>query len=351
MNLPTPSPKQAVALLVAAIGIGCGEPIIAPPSTPQQPAPEPGGPDAPTLPATCVPAPASTGVLNPNCVYIMGTLTPGTVERDVLFHPEFPDPASYRLGFASKAYSSHLRSDGQLQFIDTRPGANDYRAYLHVVDEAPPNNAYPLNPGDNDVLLPTPVCAAEGRTVHAVMPIPDSTDYYYQCSHVYGRLHHSSQDGVLDIGESWPLATSPSGLVLARPYGLKEATLNRFYSTLKVVGLDGFGLYAARWDGDSFMAASWDTNGDGDITAMQFRVTTTGVATPVAPYIIGDLSSIGFPAGCALEQGGDLICAIDQFDSWDDLIVRLSTSAPPVVVFNESEHAVKLHGPQLITGP
>src|SRR3569623_521859 len=46
---------------------------------------------------SCTPAPASTAPLDPSCVYLLGTLTPGTVGRTLAPQTTFLD--DFRVGF------------------------------------------------------------------------------------------------------------------------------------------------------------------------------------------------------------------------------------------------------------
>jgi len=298
---------------------------------------------------SCTPAPASTSPLDPSCVYLLGTLTPGTVGRTLVIQTAFPD--DYRVGFGELAYDAHLRHDGRLLFIDEPDANSDARAYLQVPDVVAHPGDYPSAPLANDDVLSTPTCVGPDAAVNRLFQLPGTDAYAYQCGHDYGTFHRSDTQTTIDTGEDRVHGFSTGGVALVSHYNGDGVRLLDGATSTPVAGVTN--IVATRWIGDSFLAASLTNKEPGSFAATLEKLSLGGQVTPLGNYQFDAATQdlIIFES-CVLELGGALWCigtkATGDVGS-DDVVVRLTTGAPPTLEYDEALHPVKIHGDQLIT--
>src|SRR6185503_21098891 len=88
------------------------------------------------------------------------------------------NPAQPKIAFPASAdrVTAQLGPDGRLFYLDTASG----KLMVFVPDAYEPNGVgvrYPMNPGANDLVVPTPACDAG---VSGFWLEPDSTQFVYQ---------------------------------------------------------------------------------------------------------------------------------------------------------------------------
>lgn len=303
------------------------------------------GPQATSCTATA----ATTAPLDPSCVYLLGTLTPGTVGRTIVIQTAFPD--DYRVGFGELAYNAHVRHDGRLLFIDEPIPNVDPLAYLQVPDVPAHPGDYPSAPLANDDVLSTPACVDPNTTVNRLYQLPGTDAYAYQCGHDYGMFHRSDSQTSIDIGNDQPHGFSAGGVALVSHYGGDGVRLFDGVTSMPVIGVTK--IVAARWVGDGFLAASFSNGDSGSFAATLAKVSLAGQVTSFGDYQFdAPTQNLALFESCVLEAGGALWCigakAAGDVGS-DNTVVRLTTTAPPTLEYDEAVHTVKIHGGQLIT--
>lgn len=300
-------------------------------------------------PSSCTATPATTAPLDPSCVYLLGTLTPGTVGRTIVIQTAFPD--DYRVGFGELAYDAHVRHDGRLLFIDEPTPNVDAHAYLQVPDVPAQPGDYPPAPLANDDVLSTPACIDPDTTVNQLFQLPGTDAYAYQCGHDYGTFHRSDTQTSIAVGNDQVHGFSAGGVALVSHFGGDGVRLLDGATSIPVIGVAN--VVAIRWTGDGFLAASFTNKEPGSFAATLDKLSLSGQVTVVGDYQFDAATqSLDQFETCTLESGGALWCIFIKPSGdvgTDNTVVRLTTDAPPTIEYDEAVHAVKIHGGQLIT--
>jgi hypothetical protein len=287
----------------------------------------------PKYDGVCQPAPMWTGVYDPDCVYLWGTLSEGACYRDALVHPA--NPTDYVAGFTCSTFESDIRpSDGRLMFSEYISGKEVARSF--VVDAVSPVTTYPANPGANDFTLPTAGCQ-DIRLLHAFR---DGT-LTYQCSGQNGIFVEGSAAPIMITGS--PLAFGAGRAILAANGSSAEIVDGAQHTS--VTGLPSFTSVAATRSTPSgfMMAASSGT------TFSLYDITLAGVATLRGSYQFGSHTSYH---GCVLDPDGGLVCFTRGTASvFHDTVTRFTTTGMPTLVYDEIPNTVKIHISYLVTGP
>jgi hypothetical protein len=301
-------------------------------------------------PPVCVAATDNGGVLDPRCVYLMGTLTPGTVGRAVLVAPRFP--TAMLAGFYAASAVS-VQSSGKVVFVD-EASDRSRRLYSFVPDPFV-SGAYPLGPLLNDTELTTPPCVFPDDDVNSALPVPGSSDVLYDCGNSRGTYYRTGQSEVWLTLPSYMeniRALNPQGAAWVSHSDGSSRILSQDGSSLAITGVGR--VSAVRWTGTSWMAAAFSSDEADTRAAALYEISSTGAATKVADYVFSEITKSFFLlSGCVLEPSGALWCLGGRFDAnvdADDVVLRMPPGEPSTVEYDEALGTVKIHGGGLFTG-
>jgi hypothetical protein len=276
----------------------------------------------------CTPNAMATSVYDPDCIYLVGTLSQGNCGADVFVYPGAPD--DYVAGFACDDPRGMIRpTDGRFLFT-TSNGSIDV-AYAFTAG----------GPISNDLPIATPGCP---YGVFHVDTFRDGT-LAWRCFNTTNVVH-------IDDGST--MLTTPNG---AYAFGPGRAVLAGDGAGLSIVdpsgktpvtGLPSFvAVAAARSTPDGFYVALGTANTP--LSAALYEIAMAGAATKRGDY---QLDNSWVRPGCALEPGGAMVCFTNRpSQGLDDTITRFTTTDAPTVIYDESLHPVKIHISYLITGP
>lgn len=290
----------------------------------------------------CTPGALSTGMLDEDCIYLLGTLLPGSSGHDVLINLAAPD--AYSWGFGNYAALPTIRhNDGHLLFSDDN---GESRVFAWTPDAAPTGNPQPNAMLANDLVIATPACALGAWRALA---FPDDGVAAYRCYRDAAdppadanRLFLENQSTVfLAGGEFSTLALGPGRSVLLANETTLGISVNGTTPTPVDVGAFG-SVIASRWAGDGFLAALYRTGGMIELE----HITTTGQVASRGTFQLGTVMS--YYDQCQIDRDATLVCFAETGTT--DLVVRFSTSAAPVTIFDESAHSVQIHISSLATG-
>lgn len=271
----------------------------------------------------------ATGQMNPDEVYIFGTLSEGACYRDAFSHWSTPNVA----GVGMDCYF-----DERSAIIHPVDGLVRYRVYSDeslrtlVCDACPYTGTYPQNPMANDPIIAT-ACAP--GTLRQFRLAPDGTPFV-KCG--FGPLWQAP--GVsLAVGDVHSVG---DGVVLA---GMTVEDLRA--GTSVAYALPGTVL-TARWRqaDDAFIVAV------DNVAAELWKVTRTGTTT-----LLGTYPSLPArarqPSSSRLDAAGNLFqFARDSDLGFNDLIVRRDLTGGSTIVYDEQTNPlVKIHISALVTGP
>ena len=293
----------------------------------------------------CTPSPVTTGVYDPDCVYLVGSALPGSAGYDILVDPAVPNVRAHGFGYY---FSSPV--------VRPKDGRLVWRTFDELWVFQPDTVALGAQENvvvANDDAVATPGCP-EG-VAHAFV-FPDDSKVAYQC--FQSRTNPDFAQHVFVEGASTPLASGGAGIF---PIGVgnKRAVLFRAQANGELSVFDGATKHpvvgsatpgyvaAVRFRGGAFRVAQWRT-GDGGSSLDLLRVAVDGTMTVVGTY------SLGSPAPsidrCVLEPSDGLVC-FTWGVSESDKIVRFSLGAAPQLLFDETGQPVQIHISDLVTGP
>ncbi|WP_437632017.1 hypothetical protein [Sorangium sp. So ce854] len=293
---------------------------------------------------------AVTGdVLDPDQVYLAGTLLEGACGRDAVAHWSSPDSAVVGFHCHVDERSARIRpTDGRLLYTNV---FEDLLREFHCDDCPSRGNAYPEAPLDNDPVLPTPRCA-DGLAPRDGFLVSPTGAVLYRCSSdtatwydERGRVAHADpEDPLLHLGHGdlalaarsvVHLATSTSTPITGLPGG-------RLLHTVRARAPDRFLLVleAERPTEDGGSQELWEVDGDGVAARL-------GAFPPLPAGAVHVSASTSKLDGCgALLQFGGGIGLLE------DVIVRRDIGGASEVVYTEAtEPLVKIHVSALVTGP
>ena len=348
-NFFTLNHKLLAVILLAGIQLGCSE----------------GGGDGELFSCEeeCLPASATSGNLdcsnlNPNRVYLRGTLQEGFAGRDAIIDPA--DPTSFCLGLPiGSAADGQVSGNGKyihaeaLTIYSMEPEPFDTDVFG--------NEFYPATPLANDTALLTTTAPACG--IGLIMNNPDNNVTYYSCPN--NTIHTEASVPYYNLGNSDLLSVLADGSMLL---GLFDTL--RIVDTLLVetpIATPGPAtvryLTAKLYDDPITLNPSvWLVVDDGtnplqrwsiDLTTL--AVTNDGDFSAAPPNITEQNFSSKLDGNGDLWQTGFDFTAVPTAD----VIIRrpiLSSGAPATVVYTEANddntapYFVRMHGSNLFTG-
>jgi hypothetical protein len=281
----------------------------------------------------CTPGPMGTGVYDPDCVYLLGTLSEGSCPGDVFVHPSRPD--DYVAGFPTCTQGGAIRpSDGRLLYVD---GVGlESVAMEFAVDAVSPFSTYVADPAANDTAIPTPLCTDGPWRVGSFR---DGT-ILYLCVNSGSVVRSGdttllSSDDAIAFGAGRAILVDGGFARLAIVEAGQRTAVTGLPSTLNEV-------VTARSTADGFLVATYDR----DLSTYRlFAIDRAGAATARGNY------QMAGGTRCVLEPSGALVCFTEGPGSFHDTITRFTTTGAPTVIYDEQLHLVKIHGSYLVTGP
>ena len=304
---------------------------------------------------TCTAGDLGTGVLDPDCMYMLGAVIEGDADAAILVN--LAAPAVAKGGFGTYHAEPVIRpSDGRLLFWDhpyqgtCRPQSS-YCLYSWRPDAAPVvANPMPLDLMlSNDVVLATPACGTE-RPVAAVV-FPDDGATAYRCDGiplaVTNRLYMEGESTpLLEGGAESPLAAGPGRAVLLAGVSTISVWSGESRPVVAVGAYES--VIAARWIGGSFAVALLRTSTPQRVAEL-VTVDTAGVVTSVGTYQLS--TNFPFLYTCKLDLDRSLVCTVAGGTGLSgDTVQRFRTTGAPVILYEEDQHTVKIHGSEIVTG-
>lgn len=293
----------------------------------------------------CVDANVSTGIVDPDCVYLLGTLQEGDAWRNVLIDPRDPKDRAFGFGYTFRAPIIHPKT-GKLTFIasgDTSGSRHLYEFGTSTAPTASPNAQIAAH-----TMIPTTRCSASSLLEHYIFP--DDGVVAYDCNGnpgatwVYGATMPVARQGYL------PVAVGNDRVILAAKTAPDYAVLIDG-AVVPVQGLDTntfLGAVRSRPTG-GFLAVGNATG----IRGQLLEIATDGTTTPKGSYDFGT-PPVGPSGSCVLEPAGSLVC-IGKMKAapYDvDAIYRFRVGgAAPELLYEERMSDVKIHISHLVTGP
>ncbi|MGK3999935.1 hypothetical protein [Sorangium sp. So ce1024] len=293
---------------------------------------------------------AVTGdVLDPDQVYLAGTLLEGACGRDALAHWSSPESAVVGFHCHVDERSARIRpTDGRLLYTNV---FEDLLREFHCDDCPFRGNGYPDAPLDNDPVLLTPRCA-DGLAPSDGFLVSPAGAVLYRCRSdtatwydERGRVAYANpEDPLLHLGHGdlalaarsvVHLATSTSTPITGLPEG-------RLLHTVRARAPDRFLLVleAERPAEDGGSQELWEVDGDGAAARLGAFPPLPAGAVHVSAY-----TSKLDGCGALLQFGGGP-------GLLEDIIVRRDIGGASEVVYTEAiEPLVKIHVSALVTGP
>ncbi|WP_438024275.1 hypothetical protein [Sorangium sp. So ce233] len=293
---------------------------------------------------------AVTGdVLDPDQVYLAGTLSEGSCGRDAVAH--WSSPGSAVVGFHCHVdeRSARIRpSDGRLLYTNVFEDLlREFRC-----DDCPfRGNDYPAAPLDNDPVLHTPPCA-DGLAPLTGFLVSPAGAVLYRCRSddatwydESGRVAYADpEDPLLHLGHGDLALAARSVVHLATSTSLPITGLpgDRLLHTVRARAPDSFLLVleSERPTDDGSSQELWQVDGDGAATRL-------GAFPPLPPGAVHVSAYTSKLDGCgALLQFGGGTGVLE------DVIVRRHIGGVSEVVYTEAaDPLVKIHVSSLFTGP
>lgn len=290
---------------------------------------EPQVPALPFLPAEC-PGDVLTGdILDPNEVYIFGTVEPGVGGREAISHWSTPDHAVVGFSHGSDNSTGIRRTDGRLLYADVGEGVRRFHC-----DDCPwvPESQYPSNSLANDPIIDD--CAGPGDFVRVVVA-PD-LGHLYRCGGTWfgasGEPRYAEEFGeLLHLGhDEWAL--TETGVV-----NLEDSSFSEF------IGLPEGEPIAIRADptGGFFVAAGDYANPELFHVDLDGRAVSMGLFPPLPSD--GNIFFDAALDGC--------LALYEIATSPIDVVYRRAIGDETRVVYSEAtDPVVKLHSSKLLSG-
>jgi hypothetical protein len=284
----------------------------------------------------CAATLVSAGVVDPDCVYLLGTLTEGDAWKDALIHVSRPN--DFATGFGYVTFAPVVRP-------------TDGRVLFEASGDRTPRQMYRFTASSTG--LPDPALAAQ--TVESSVTcdptlldrffvFPDDGAILYGCGNA-DFIAGSSQP--IDMAGYLPIATGRNRLIVgAKTY--PDIALVQNGAVTPVSGLMGR-PYAFR---SLASGAMWMATSEAGVRGELLEIAPDGSTKVVGTYLFG-AAPFGPGPDCALEPSGALVCLnrLGMTDSFADVVVRFTFNSAPEILYDERNGVVKLHGSKLVTGP
>jgi hypothetical protein len=350
----TPAKKLLAVTLLAGIQLGCGEGDgILSDSIENI--------DTTTSSGTGTSASASLDCLNldPDKVYLRGTLVEGSGGRDAIIDPA--DPTRFCLGFASGSSApGQVTGDGKYIHEDSE---TIYSMIPEPFDtDAVGNESYPANPLANDTVLltsPAPLCGIRSIMVNSANNI-----IYYSCPN--NTIHTEASVPYYSLGNGELLSVLADGSMLVAEFNtLKIVDTSLVETPITTPATVTSSFLTARLFTDPVTSnpSVWVVVEDGsnplqrwsiDLTTLILRDDGDFAAAPANIAGNDTFSKLKLDGDGNLWQIGD-----DTSQTFVDVIVKrpiISSGEPASVVYSEAdddgsaEYFVKIHISYLFTG-
>jgi len=308
-------------------------------------------PDAgPLLDGQCTVGGIETGVLDPDCLYLMGTTDEGNADRIVIVNLAAPN--SYRYGFGQYHADPVIRpSDGRLLYWDKRYNGDcrsqsRYCVFGWLPDATPQSFPYALDIMlANDTVIDTPACGF--RRPLGPLVYPDDGATAYRCDGTTierNRLYMEGESTVaFEGGEETPLVLGAGRAVLLANQTTMSVAMNGVRQQVDIGAFES--VISARWIAGRFSIAL--LRNSSERIADLVTVGTGGDLTSVGTYDVGADQVHWYT--CTLDLDGGLACSGGSLTGVD-YVMKFSTDAPPTILYDESEHSVKIHGSDIVSG-
>jgi hypothetical protein len=298
------------------------------------------GPDLPPLPPDCDGDLLVSDVLQPEEVYIAGTLSEGACYLDALAHWSTPNDAVAGFDCYFDERGAKIRpTDGRLLYSNTFEGLlREFHCDTCPIDST---SEYPDNPLGNDFVLATPACDPDESTSLGHLVSPDGA-IAYRCNGFLDTWYDERGAVVYDGAEPL-LHLGHDGLALTTNSVLSLST----GAVVPIVGLPAGNPVTIRADSEDGFRVVMTTE-----QPELWHVSATGAATSLGIYppIPAGYSPYGFIA--ALDGCGVLFQQGSGLEVFEDVILRRELGGTTDVVYTEATNPlVKLHISALVTGP
>lgn len=291
----------------------------------------------------CVDANVSTGIVDPDCVYLLGTLQEGDAWKNVLIDPRDPKDRAFGFGYTLRAPIIHPKT-GKLTFI-AHADSNPMRR-LYTFGSSTPPTAYANAQLAAHTIVPTR-CTGDSLFEHYLFP--DDGVLAYDCLGNPGPTYIDGVTAPFDRQGHSIVAVGAGRVVLAAKTAPEYALLVGG-AVVPVQGLDtNTTLYAVRsLPSGGFIAAANATGVRGQL----IEIAVDGTTTVKGPYDFG-MPPLGPGPRCVLEPSGALVCLqlLQASPIAVDGIYRFRLGAPPELLYDERSSDVKIHISYLVTGP
>ncbi len=280
--------------------------------------------------------PLTDGGLDPNEVYLMGTLSEGTCGLRALAHWSTPNMGSAGFDCSFDGRQAVIRpSDRRLLYF------NSFENLLREFHEdGPASVMYPTNVLANDRVIPTPPCNTVGRFLVA----PDSL-VLHQCPTDVNPLRDETGTVIFNGVTEEVLAVGPGRVLLTTRRVIDTGAGVSHPLTWPVMLAQE--VVTVRWQPPSSFLVVLQL-----ATPTLWEVQTNGTATlrgafsPLPAQVMGAF-------GGKLDGSGRLVQqARDATQPFTDVIVRRERGGTTSVVYSEAmSPLVRLHASDLVTGP
>jgi hypothetical protein len=305
---------------------------------------------------------AAPVVFDPDDVVIFGTAAEAVAGRAAVAPLLAPRRVQVGFPWDVYAYYSYVTPEGRIMYRNG-VGGSTIRTFTadHWRWDAsanPPRWEYPLDPGANDPVTPSPACPADTDRYRWVMQA-GTGEVLYQCAGTSGSDVYYDPTGALRVSGYWLHAWNANGRMLGSQsyslYVLDPDTDTRIAVTNGPAWPVDVAFARAWSDGFRFLRVHDD---GGTRVAERWSVDAAGVATmdgvfPARPIL--DWQHVLDGAGALYSQA-----PID----WYDVVFRCTLSDPECAIVYEERDlprndyevtpprvSVRFHGSVLITGP
>ncbi len=291
---------------------------------------------------------AGTDLLDPNEVYLAGTLSEGACYRDALAPVLSPNTASAGFDCYFDERSGVVNpTTKRLLYTNTFEGV--IREY-HCDDCAvSPNAPYPQNVLANDTPRTAPCPSTMmGDLVTGFFVSPDGA-VFHRCTYSYATWRDETGAAVFDSANDSVSAWGRGEVLVSDGLGLKRVVSLTDGTQLAVTGLPaGHQVLTTRWKEPNAFRVAVHSNGSDFLYELDVL---TGHATklgeyPASPNLRAYESARLDPAGRLYAFGGK------SAPSFSDVVIRRSTDGENAIVYDEDTWPlVRIHISALVTGP
>jgi len=296
----------------------------------------------PSADGVCINTDVQAGIVDPDCVYLLGTLNEGDSFRNVLIDPAQPADRAFGFGHTRRTPLVHpLKGRTWFMGMTSTPPV----AVYSFTKSVPVNELDITNQLAAQTIIPTPSCPS--NLLDKFFIAPDDGALVYTCGNVFVE----GTAAPIDLKGHLPFALGADRLFLASSAGefalVKNGVVTPLPSTLW-----GLGLYVARSrPGGGFFVVAGALGTQGQLV----EILPDGTTKVLGSYDFGPpQGGIGPGPNCVLDRANGLVC-LNRIPGaptvFADGVVRFSLNAPPVLVFDERNSDVKIHLSSLVTGP